>query len=271
MQRMRAALCGLLLCIWIMAAAGCAGQKPEQPASSEEATRCWATVTLEGGSGKASVESPCPVLERSGELLALITWSSSHYDFMIVDGEKILPVNKEGNSQFEIPLKSAAGSTGMGQSENLPADCEMQVQADTTAMSTPHLVDYTLSFRFFETREEAESAGETQPGSDKVNEAAEDSESAGETQEETAADISEAPELSGLQYLSKDENEYAQGFAIFRYETEYTVLASDDGRSYLVAPEGAEIPEGLTEDLIILRQPLNRIYLAASAVMCQFD
>ncbi len=271
MQRMRAALCGLLLCIWIMAAAGCAGQKPEQPASSEEATRCWATVTLEGGSGKASVESPCPVLERSGELLALITWSSSHYDFMIVDGEKILPVNKEGNSQFEIPLKSAAGSTGMGQSENLPADCEMQVQADTTAMSTPHLVDYTLSFRFFETREEAESAGETQPGSDKVNEAAEDSESAGETQEETAADISEAPELSGLQYLSKDENEYAQGFAIFRYENEYTVLAIDDGRSYLIAPEGAEIPEGLTEDLIILRQPLNRIYLAASAVMCQFD
>ena len=253
MQRMRAALCGLLL--W----------------SSEEATRCWATVTLEGGSGKASVESPCPVLERSGELLALITWSSSHYDFMIVDGEKILPVNKEGNSQFEIPLKSAAGSTGMGQSENLPADCEMQVQADTTAMSTPHLVDYTLSFRFFETREEAESAGETQPGSDKVNEAAEDSESAGETQEETAADISEAPELSGLQYLSKDENEYAQGFAIFRYENEYTVLAIDDGRSYLIAPEGAEIPEGLTEDLIILRQPLNRIYLAASAVMCQFD
>ena len=271
MHRMRAALCSLLLCIWIMAAAGCAGQKPEQPASSEEATRCWATVTLEGGSGKASVESPCPVLERSGELLALITWSSSHYDFMIVDGEKILPVNKEGNSQFEIPLKSAAGSTGMGQSENLPADCEMQVQADTTAMSTPHLVDYTLSFRFFETREEAESAGETQPGSDKVNEAAEDSESAGETQEETAADISEAPELSGLQYLSKDENEYAQGFAIFRYENEYTVLAIDDGRSYLIAPEGAEIPEGLTEDLIILRQPLNRIYLAASAVMCQFD
>ena len=139
MQRMRAALCGLLLCIWIMAAAGCAGQKPEQPASSEEATRCWATVTLEGGSGKASVESPCPVLERSGELLALITWSSSHYDFMIVDGEKILPVNTEGNSQFEIPLKSSAESAGTSRTESLPADCEMQVQADTTAMSTPHV------------------------------------------------------------------------------------------------------------------------------------
>ena len=263
MQRMRAALCGLLLCIWIMAAAGCAGQKPEQPASSEEATRCWATVTLEGGSGKASVESPCPVLERSGELLALITWSSSHYDFMIVDGEKILPVNTEGNSQFEIPLKSSAESAGTSRTESLPADCEMQVQADTTAMSTPHLVDYTLSFRFFKTKEEAESASEPQQEED----------STGATQEETVttADIGEAPELSGLQYLSKDENEYAQGFAIYRYENEYTVLAIDDGRSYLIIPEGAEIPEETTEDLIILRRPLNRIYLAASAVMCQFD
>ena len=87
----------------------------------------------------------------------------------------------------------------------------------------------------------------------------------------TTADIGEAPELSGLQYLSKDENEYAQGFAIYRYENEYTVLAIDDGRSYLIIPEGAEIPEETTEDLIILRRPLNRIYLAASAVMCQFD
>ena len=130
-------------------------------------------------------------------------------------------------------------------------------------MSTPHLVDYTLSFRFFKTKEEAESASEPQQEED----------STGATQEETVttADIGEAPELSGLQYLSKDENEYAQGFAIYRYENEYTVLAIDDGRSYLIIPEGAEIPEETTEDLIILRRPLNRIYLAASAVMCQFD
>lgn len=263
MQRMRAVLGGLLLFIWIMAAAGCTDQKPEQTVNSEESQYCWATVILEGGSGKASVESPCPVLERSGELLALITWSSSHYDFMVIDGEKILPVNTEVNSKFEVPLKSVARSSDTSQMASLPEDCEMQVQADTTAMSTPHLVDYTLSFRFFKTKEEAESASEPQQEED----------STGATQEEavTTADISEAPKLSGLQYLSKDENEYAQGFAIYRYENGYTVLAIDDGRSYLIIPEGAEIPEETTEDLIILRQPLNRIYLAASAVMCQFD
>ena len=138
---MRAVLGGLLLFIWIMSAA-----KPEQTVNSEESQYCWATVILEGGSGKASVESPCPVLERSGELLAVITWSSSHYDFMVIDGEKILPVNKEGNSQFEIPLKSAVGSTGTSQSETLPEDCEMQVQSDTTAMSTPHLTRCPSAF-----------------------------------------------------------------------------------------------------------------------------
>ena len=182
---------------------------------------------------------------------------------MVIDGEKILPVNTEGNSKFEVPLKSVARSSDTSQMASLPEDCEMQVQADTTAMSTPHLVDYTLSFRFFKTKEEAESASEPQQEED----------STGATQEEavTTADVGEAPELSGLQYLSKDENEYAQGFAIYRYENEYTVLAIDDGKSYLIIPEGAEIPEETTEDLIILRRPLNRIYLAASAVMCQFD
>ena len=273
MQKMRAALGGLLLFIWIMAAVGCTGQKTEQTVNSEETQYCWATVTLEGGSGKASVESPCPVLERSGELLTVITWSSSHYDFMVIDGEKILPVNTEGNSKFEIPLKSVARSSDTSQTASLPEDCEMQVQADTTAMSTPHLVDYTLSFRFFETKKEAESADETREEADSTGETQQEEDSTDATQEEAAAtsDIKEAPELSGLQYLSKDENEYAKCFAIYRYENGYAVLAVDDGRRYLIVPEGAEIPERTAEDLIILHQPLDRIYLAASAVMCQFD
>ena len=279
MQRMRAVLGGLLLFIWIMAAAGCTDQKPEQTVNSEESQYCWATVILEGGSGKASVESPCPVLERSGELLAVITWSSSHYDFMVIDGEKILPVNTEGNSKFEVPLKSVARSSDTSQTASLPEDCEMQVQADTTAMSTPHLVDYTLSFRFFETKEEAESAGETRKEADSTGETQQEEDSTDATQEEAAAtsDIKEAPELSGLQYLSKDENEYAKCFAIYRYENGYAVLAVDDGRRYLIVPEGAEVPnigqisDHQDSDLIILHQPLDRIYLAASAVMCQFD
>ena len=201
MQRLRAALSGLLLCIWIAAAAGCAGQNTEQSAAAEDSQLCWAAVTLEGGSGKASVESPCPVMDRSGELFAVITWSSSHYDFMVVNGEKLLPVNTEGNSTFEIPLESETASSGSshsdaygtGRTTPMPADCAMEVQADTTAMSTPHLVDYTLSFRFFETREEAESAGGTKQDAESTAKTQGDAENADETQEASSVDVKEAP------------------------------------------------------------------------------
>lgn len=89
-------------------------------------------VTLEGGSGRASVTSPCSITVKDGQITAAIEWSSSNYDFMIVDGETYYPVNTEGNSLFEIPVKSIDGP--------------YEVQADTIAMSQPHLIDYVLNF-----------------------------------------------------------------------------------------------------------------------------
>jgi len=84
-------------------------------------------VELEGGSGKASVTSPTLITVKNGEVTADIQWSSSNYDYMIVDGEKYLPVNEEGtNSEFLIPV------TIMDES--------MPVIADTTAMGTPHSI-----------------------------------------------------------------------------------------------------------------------------------
>ena len=90
-------------------------------------------VDLEGGSGKASVTSPTILTVKDGQAYAQIQWSSSNYDYMIVDGEKYLPTNEEGmNSVFEIPI--------------LTLDEAMPVVADTTAMGTPHEIDYTLTF-----------------------------------------------------------------------------------------------------------------------------
>ena len=86
-------------------------------------------VDLEGGSGKASVTSPTILTVKDGQAYAQIQWSSSNYDYMIVDGEKYLPTNEEGmNSVFEIPV--------------LSMDEGMPVIADTTAMGAPHEIDY---------------------------------------------------------------------------------------------------------------------------------
>lgn len=90
-------------------------------------------VDLEGGSGKASVTSPTLITVKDGEVTANIQWSSSNYDYMIVDGEKYLPINDEGtNSEFQIPVSVM--------------DEAMPIIADTTAMGTPHEINYTLTF-----------------------------------------------------------------------------------------------------------------------------
>ena len=89
-------------------------------------------VTLEGGSGRATVESPAALTVADGKMTAALVWSSPNYDYMIVDGEKYLPTNTEGNSTFEIPVAAL--------------DTALTVTADTIAMSTPHEIEYTLTF-----------------------------------------------------------------------------------------------------------------------------
>ena len=89
-------------------------------------------VTLEGGSGRATVDSPAALTVADGKMTAAIVWSSPNYDYMIVDGEKYLPTNTEGNSTFEIPVAAL--------------DTALDVTADTVAMSTPHEIEYTLTF-----------------------------------------------------------------------------------------------------------------------------
>ena len=89
-------------------------------------------MTLEGGSGRATVESPAALTVADGAMTATIVWSSPNYDYMLIDGEKYLPTNTEGNSTFEIPVAAL--------------DTALAVTADTVAMSTPHEIDYTLTF-----------------------------------------------------------------------------------------------------------------------------
>lgn len=89
-------------------------------------------ITLEGGTGRAAVESPAKFSVHEGETVVQIAWSSSNYDYMIADGRKYLPVNTEGNSVFALPLTVL--------------DEEVLVTADTTAMSTPHEVEYMITF-----------------------------------------------------------------------------------------------------------------------------
>ena len=89
-------------------------------------------VTLEGGSGRATVDSPAALTVADGKMTATIVWSSPNYDYMLVDGERCDVLSTENGSTFEIPVAAL--------------DTPLAVVGDTTAMSTPHEIDYTLTF-----------------------------------------------------------------------------------------------------------------------------
>lgn len=106
-------------------------EQVKDPVSLEEGTYSI-EITFEGGSGKAEILSPVAVTLEDGKVTATVQWNSPNYDYMIVNGEKYLPVNTEGDSVFEIPV--------------LIFDEPMDVIGDTVAMSKPHEIEYTLTF-----------------------------------------------------------------------------------------------------------------------------
>lgn len=226
---------------------GCSGEKDSSGQSEIGLSdgEYMMDVTLKGGSGRAEVESPSKVRIEDGIATAQIIWSSSNYDYMLVDGEKHLPVNEEGNSVFEIPVATF--------------DSEIEVIADTTAMSKPHEIEYTLYF-------DSSSATEDAKGDSK-------SISGGEGNPDGADDSldTEAPKISGLHFLEEVSLDYAECFRIYRYEGDYSLICVDDGSHYLIVPEDGNVPEGLPEDYTVLKRQLDRIYLAATAVMSLFD
>lgn len=67
------------------------------------------------------------------------------------------------------------------------------------------------------------------------------------------------------------ELQFATQFSVDYYQDGYKLISLADGTRFLVIPEGAEIPKGISKDIVPLYQPLENIYLAATASMCLFD
>lgn len=81
-----------------------------------------------------------------------------------------------------------------------------------------------------------------------------------------------APALEGLTFQSALLPDYAEGFEVYSYSDGYRMIDVHDAKSgsaawYLLVPEGGNVPKGLPEGTVILQQPLDHVYLAASASM----
>ena len=217
-------------------------------------------VELLGGSGRASVASPAKVEIKDGKAVATLEWSSPNYDYMVVDGEKYLPVNTEGNSVFQIPVEAF--------------DQDIAVIADTVAMSTPHEIEYTLNFHAGENGQNAAKADTTEQEDADGAEKGQQTAAVGENLAKTAA----AP----LTYDHSMELSYAENFAVDYYEGGYKLLTTRlNGDRILIVPKHQQAPEdaealvspsaeGEPGKLIVLQEPVKNLYLVASSVMDMF-
>ena len=89
-------------------------------------------VTFSGGSGRAKIASPTELTIKDGRATAKIVWSSDKYDYMEVEGIRFTPEIQNGHSVFMVPVTEL--------------DKPLAMVGDTTAMSTPHAIDYQLTF-----------------------------------------------------------------------------------------------------------------------------
>ena len=79
-----------------------------------------AEVAFSGGSGKSHIASPVTLTVKDGAVTATVVWSSSKYDYMVVDGEHYDVLTTEPGSTFEIPVAAF--------------DTDLTVIGDTTAI-----------------------------------------------------------------------------------------------------------------------------------------
>ena len=242
-------------------------------------------VELFGGSGRASVTSPAKVEIKDGKAVATLEWSSPNYDYMLVDGEKYLPVNTEGNSVFQIPVEAF--------------DQDIAVIADTVAMSTPHEIEYTLNFH---AGENGQNAAKTDTTGQEDADGAENGQQTASVGTGAAAGANDIGMSAGknagvkgtsaatgsnrtadpLVYDHSMEISYAENFAVDYYEGGYKLLTTLlNGDRLLLVPEGKAVPKNAEVlvspsagekqgELTVLQEPVKNLYLVASSVMDMF-
>ena len=204
-------------------------------------------VSLTGGSGRASITSPTIATVNDGQITLKVEWSSPNYDYMIVNGEKYLPINDGGNSVFEIPIDSLDG--------------EISVIADTVAMDTPHEIEYNISFSRNNLEDslddDLESASNKTSNKEIVNT---------NIEYEDILEWQKNHKVTG-----KVERVYAERFGITFYDEKYCMIVINGSDYYMLNGEGYSIPEDISEGVTVINVPLSGIDLVSTSTLNYFS
>ena len=221
----------------------------------EEEKSLLVDITMEGGSGKAHIQSPVEIIGTGDDLKAILIWSSSNYDYMIVDGIRYDNENSGGNSTFTIPVNSL--------------DEPLAVIADTVAMSTPHEIEYTIYWG------KVHAEGQDETGTSNTKDAALDPDNTDKNETDGAKDGSgisgrpQAAKPARIGQYSKTgelELEYATQFSVSSYGNLKLISIVNSG-DYLVVPGNCDIPDDIPEGITVLKQPLDKTYLVSTSAM----
>ncbi len=205
--------------------------------SRQESAVYSCQVTLEGGSGKATVESPAEVSVTGENKTVKLVWSSSHYDYMFVDGVRFdNEATPEEHSVFTIPFSQF--------------DKAFTVIGDTTAMSTPHEIEYTLTVYSPDNENEDAAAGK----------------------EVLSGSASIKPDLSGYTYVSSLKLQYATEYSVDLYQDEngnkfsFITIGEGNEAQYFIYPEKAGTFKGNVKGATVLGE-IDKTYLVSTSVM----
>lgn len=105
----------------------------------------------------------------------------------------------------------------------------INIIADTVAMSVPHEVEYVLSF-------------------------------------EVLSSVSNDVDFSSINFSDSVDLKFASKFSIKKSDS-YSLINISDEDSFLLVSENVPVPVNCPENIIVLKQPLNKTYLVSSPVM----
>jgi len=235
----------LLICSFIVTSCKTQGVTSSSEKTSEALSEemlsgentAYYEISFEGGSGKAYIESPVEVKFSEDGITACFVWSSKNYDYMIVNGERYENENPGGFSTFIVAV------------ENLEEP--LTVIGDTTAMSTPHEIEYVITWLG-----EVSGEGYCGTGNGEKDREAFDANTA------SFDDIS----IAGLTPKGEMDLSYATGFRVLEYE-DFKLIQIKNSGNFLVLEKEGTVPSNLPDNVTVLQKPLDKTYLVSTSVM----
>lgn len=204
------------------------------------------SIKLAGGTGKAHVDEMSTMTVEGDSRIVRLSWSSPNYDYMIVEGQKYLPVNTEGNSVFEVPVPVL--------------DEPFTVVADTVAMSKPHEIEYTLTISLID--------------EDALSDALKDAvEAKGTNEEQLTNSVNEInawikTNLTGENPVALS---YAKKLTIDSYDNDNYIVTINGNEKYLITEDKEGFGDkNVPKDLRVINTNPKSIYVVGTGSMDYF-